>query len=121
MKQTSYKKQYSFFEQSLLNISSGIYFSVKDFIDIAKELDISLPFKTREIVLQKLLLEAKQKKLNDKLITLFFQKLEEKKEQYLALHINYEKSKPLISNWLRQLESTKMLIQRELFQGNIYE
>lgn len=121
MKRQKYKDQYSFFETRLLSIQSGLYLSIEDIILIAKNLNFTLPYKNRELSLQKLLLLAKEAGINNKLIDLFLQNLEQRKKQYLRLYGPYKNTKSLLDTLLRQLSTTRMLIIKELSPRSIDE
>lgn len=121
MKRQKYKDQYSFFETRLLSIQSGLYLSIEDIILIAKKLNFTLPYKNRELSLQKLLLLAKEAEINDKLIDLFLQNLEQRKKQYLRLYGPYKNAKSLLDALLHQLSTTRMLIIKELSPRSIDE
>jgi|GEM_PF-5777690 hypothetical protein len=113
MQQHKYKNQYSFVQTRLLSIQSGLYLNIEDIIFIAKKLKFTLPYKSRELSLQKLLFLVKEHKVNDEFISLFLQILELKKKEYLYLYAPYKNAKTLLDTLLKQLSTTRMLIIKE--------
>lgn len=119
MQNSKYKNQYSFFEQRLLSIQSGFYINIKEILSIANSLGFTLPYKSRELTLQKLFILSKEQKLNNKLSTLFLELIEQKRQEYISLYSPYSHTKHLLSSLLEQLQVTKMLIIKELHVRNI--
>lgn len=119
MKQSKYKEQYSFFEKYLLNLRSGIYLSIYDIVFIAQKLGFDLPYKTRELTLQKLFILVKEDKKESQLISILLKLLEEQKQEYQFLYSSYPT--PLLQTILQQLQTTKMLILKELHVKEDYE
>lgn len=121
MQNNKYKNQYSFFEQRLLSIQSGMYLNIEEILHIAKDLGFNLPHKSRELTLQKLLLLSKEQNLNNKLSSLFLETIEQKKQEYINLYTSYKNAEHLLSSLLQQLQATKMMIIKELHVRNIYD
>lgn len=121
MQNSKYKNQYSFFEQRLLSIQSGMYLNIEEILHISKDLGFNLPYKSRELTLQKLLLLSKEQNLNDKLSSLFLEKIELRRQEYISLYSSYNHTKHLLSSLLQQLQATKILIIKELHVRNIYD
>jgi len=119
MQNSKYKNQYSFFEQRLLSIQSGFYINIKEILDIANSLGFTLPYKSRELTLQKLFILSKEQKLNHKLSTLLLELIEQRKQEYTSFYNHYGHTKHLLSSLLQQLQATKMLVIKELHVRNI--
>jgi hypothetical protein len=116
-KQASFENRqsdYESLEKHLLSTySSGVYISSYDLIQIAKKLDVELPFKERDILIRKLFGEMKeQNRLND-LLAQFMLFFKDKATTYTRLGNRYIDARDVIGNWLQKAKSTDMLLKRE--------
>jgi hypothetical protein len=101
--------------------ASGVYLSIKDLIDIGKNLNIPLAFKKRSLVLQKLITQAKEEDKSNELITELCTLINHRANTYKTFLSSYDNAHHLIAQWIKKTEASKMLIQRELYKGNSYD
>jgi len=108
------QNDYESLEKHLLSTyASGVYISSNDLVEIAKKLDIELPFKERDILMRKLFGEMKeQNRLSDLLVQLilFFK---ERATTYTRLGNRHIDARDVIGIWLQKAKSTDMLLKHE--------
>lgn len=102
-------------EKHLLSLSScGCYINTQDIVDIGKALGIELPYKKRSLILQTLILNAKDHNQTLKLLALLCEMLNRKSQALLNLSQNYPKAGFVLQNFILKINTTKLLLQREL-------
>jgi hypothetical protein len=99
---------------------SGVYISSYDIVKIGDKIGYTLPFKQRDILLQKLIGEAKREKKLKVLITHIQALILIRMEQYRKLGNEHPYARETISGWLQKAKSTHLLLQKEI-QGIIDE
>ena len=111
------QNEYESLEKQLLALfHSGVYISSNDLIKISKKLDYNLPLKERNILLQKLMGNAKK---DDKLIELLGYMrdlLKVKGSSYIKLGTKYPYAQDIIGSWLQKAKSTDRLIKIKIGQ-----
>ena len=102
-------------EKHLLSLSScGCYINTQDIVEMGSVLGIELPYKKRSLIMQTLILHAKEHNQNLTLLSLLCEMLEHKNQALLNLLHNYPKSGPILQNFIFKTNTTKLLLQREL-------
>jgi hypothetical protein len=105
---------YESLEKHILSVyHSGVYVSSHDLVLIGRELGYDLPLKERDILLRKMLGNARTDgKLSDLLgkLTLL---LKRRTEAYTQLGNTHVKAREVISEWLHKAKVTDLLIKRE--------
>ncbi len=124
MKQHQYqsvKSRFTALENHFLNtFFSGIYLSPNDFINIAKQVDITLEMHTREMLIKLLLNESDSHGKLDQTIALLNKVIDERIAQYHNLSINYPGALKPLATLAQKANGTKLLLARES-RGNPYE
>ena len=102
-------------EKHLLSLSSCVcYINTKDIVEKGNALGIELPYKKRSLILQTLLLHARDNDQNLTLLSLLCEMLERKNQALLIMLQNYPKSGSILQNFIFKTNTTKLLLQREL-------
>ena len=102
-------------EKHLLSLSScGCYINTQDIVDMGSALGIELPYKKRSLIMQTLLLHAKEHNQSLTLLSLLCEMLDRKNQALLDLLQNYPKSGSILQNFIFKTNTTKLLLQREL-------
>lgn len=102
-------------EKHLLSLSScGCYINTKDIVELGNALGIELPYKKRSLILQTLLLHARDNDQNLALLSLLCDMLERKNQALLIMLQNYPKAGFILQNFIFKTNTTKLLLQREL-------
>lgn len=95
----------------LLSLSqSGVYITNLDLVKIAKKLDISLPYKTKSILAQKLFTQIKSKNTFSQFISYMYELLNERKNEYIKLASLYSSLKPIFAENIHKIENTKKIL-----------
>ena len=102
-------------EKHLLSLSScGCYINTQDIVDMGKVLGLELPYKKRSLILQTLLLHAREHSQNLTLLSLLCELLERKNQTLSNMLQNYPKASFMVQNFIFKTNTTKLLLQREL-------
>ena len=102
-------------EKHLLSLSScGCYINTQDIVDIGTTLGIELPYKKRSLILQTLILHAKDHNQTAELLSLLCKMLDGKNQALLGLLQNYPKAGFILQNFILKSNATKLLLQRDL-------
>ena len=102
-------------EKHLLSLSScGCYINTQDIVEIGNALGIELPYKKRSLILQTLLLHAREHNQNLALLTLLCELLDRKNQALSNMLQNYPKAGFILQNFIFKTNTTKLLLQREL-------
>lgn len=102
-------------EKHLLSLSScGSYINTQDIVDMGKVLGLELPYKKRSLILQTLLLHAREHCQNLILLALLCELLERKNQTLSNMLQNYPKAGFMVQNFIFKTNTTKLLLQREL-------
>ena len=102
-------------EKYLLSLSScGCYINTQDIVEMGSVLGIELPYKKRSLIMQTLILHAKEQNQSLTLLSLLCEILERKNQALVNLLQNYPKSGPILQNFIFKTNTTKLLLQREL-------
>lgn len=102
-------------EKHLLSLSScGCYINTKDIVEMGNALGIELPYKKRSLILQTLLLHAKEHNQTLTLLSLLCEMLERKNQTLVDLVQNYPKAGLILQSFIFKTNTTKLLLQREL-------
>ncbi|MBN2768150.1 MAG: hypothetical protein JXQ68_03535 [Campylobacterales bacterium] len=114
MRHIDKQNDYESLEKQLLSLfHSGVYISSYDIASIGEKIGYKLPLKERDILLQRLMGEAKKDaKLKD-LLKLFGALIEERVKKYKILGDEHPYAREVISSWLHKAKSTHLLLQRE--------
>ncbi|MEA3418727.1 MAG: hypothetical protein U9Q90_04945 [Campylobacterota bacterium] len=114
VKHQNRQSDYESLEKHILSVyHSGVYVSSHDLVVIGKELDYDLPLKERDILLRKMLGDAKvEGKLSDLLGKLALL-LKRRAQIYTQLGNEHIEAREVISGWLHKAKATDLLIKRE--------
>lgn len=109
------QSDYESLEKHILSVyHSGVYVSSHDLVEIGKKLDYPLPHKERDILLRKMLGDAKRDgKLAD-LLSQLGQLLRQRAHVYTQLGNDHPPAREIISQWLHKAKATDLLIKREI-------
>ncbi len=114
LKHQNRQSDYESLEKHILSVyHSGVYISSHDLVEIGKTLGYDLPLKERDILLRKMLGDAKK---NGKLTELLGQLsllLKRRAQIYTQLGNANIPAREVISQWLHKAKSTDLLIKRE--------
>ncbi len=115
LKHNNRQSDYETLEKQILSVyHSGVYITSHDLVQIGAQLEYDLPLKERDILLKKLLGDAKK----DGKLVLLLQKigalLKHRAEIYTKLGNNHMPAREPISQWLHKAKSTDLLIKREI-------
>ncbi len=108
------QNEYETLEKQLLSLfHSGIYISSYDIMQLGKAIGYDLPLKERNILLSKLLGDAKKDNKTKELFAAISAFIMHRAMQYTELGNNHPHARPIISAWLQKAKSTDLLIKRE--------
>lgn len=115
MKHQDRQSTYETLERQLLALyHSGIYLSSYDIVVVGKEVGYDLPLKERDILLRKLIGEAKK----DGNLVLLLERLSmlvaKRASLYRTLGNSHPYARGLISSWIQKAKSTDLLLKREI-------
>lgn len=109
------QNEYETLEKQLLSLfRSGLYISSHDIVQLGKTIGYDLPLKERNILLSKLLGEAKKDNKIKSLFDAVSALIKHRAMQYTELGNMHPHARPLISLWLQKAKSTDLLIKREM-------
>lgn len=108
------QSDYETLEKHILSAHhSGVYVSSHDLVQIGRELGYDPGYKERDILLKRMLGDAKQDgKLTD-LLAKLGQLLKKRAQIYTQLGNEHMAARDMISEWLQKAKSTDLLIKRE--------
>ena len=111
------QNEYESLEKQLLALFySGVYISSNDLIGISKKLNYNLPLKERNILLQKLMGDAKKDNKLIELLGYLRDLLKIKGSDYIKLGEKYPYAQNIIGSWLQKAKSTDRLIKIKITQ-----
>lgn len=109
------KSEHLHVEKHLLSLySCGCYINTQDIVEIAKQLGMELAYKKRSMIMQTLFLQVRKENKNGDLMVLCCALLDAKAKQLLTLTQQYSKVAPMMQHFLFKINTTKLLLQREL-------
>ncbi len=115
LKHNNRQNDYETLEKQILSVyHSGVYITSHDLVAIGARLDYDLPYKERDILLKKLLGDAKK---DGKLVALLQNiglLLKHRAEIYSKFGDLHMPAREVISGWLHKAKSTDLLIKREI-------
>lgn len=106
--------------QLLTLFFSGVYITSQEMIDLAANLDIELPSKSRELILKNLFLEAEQSGQLESLLDGLIMLLQERIQQYNALNRDYARIHEIASVWIHKANTMIRLLHQQK-RANPYE
>lgn len=106
--------------QLLTLFFSGVYITSQEMIDLAANLDIELPSKSRELILKNLFLEAEQSGQLEPLLDGLIMLLQERIQQYNALNRDYARIHEIASVWIHKANTMIRLLHQQK-RANPYE
>lgn len=106
--------------QLLTLFFSGVYITSQEMIDLAANLDIELPSKSRELILKNLFLEAEQSGQLESLLDGLIMLLQERIQQYNALNRDYASIHQIASVWIHKANTMIRLLHQQK-RANPYE
>lgn len=109
------QNEYETLEKQLLSLfHSGIYISSYDIVQLGKAIGYDLPLKERNILLSRLLGDAKKDNKTKDLFDAVSALIKHRAMQYTELGNMHPHARPIISIWLQKAKSTDLLIKREM-------
>ncbi len=109
------QNEYETLEKQLLSLfHSGIYISSYDIVQLGKAIGYDLPLKERNILLSRLLGNAKKDNKIKSLFDALSALIKHRAMQYTKLGNNHPHARPIISAWLQKAKATDLLIKREI-------
>lgn len=104
-----------YIEKYLLSLyDCGCYISTENIVNIAQEMGLELPYKKRSLLLQTLLLHAKEHNQSHRLLDLLLTLLDQKSQELSKLLQNYPKTETLLQNFIFKINATQCFLQKEL-------
>ncbi|RXJ55460.1 hypothetical protein [Candidatus Marinarcus aquaticus] len=113
--------KYQYLINQLLTLFfSGVYITSQEMIDLAANLGIELPSKSRELILKNLFLEAEQRGQLESLLDGLIMLLQERIQQYNALNRDYAGIQEIASVWIHKANTMIRLLHQQK-RANPYE
>lgn len=114
LKQQNRQSDYESLEKHILSVyRSGVYVSSHDLVEIGKTLEYDLPLKERDILLKKMLGDAKKEGKLTELLDQLSLLLKRRAQVYTQLGNEHSPASEMTSQWLHKIKSTDLLIKRE--------
>lgn len=114
LKHQNRQSDYESLEKHILSVHhSGVYVSSHDLVEIGKTLDYDLPLKERDILLRKMLGDAKKDGKLTELLGQLGLLTKRRAQIYTQLEKVHMPAREVISQWLQKAKSTDLLIKRE--------
>jgi len=114
LKHQNHQSDYESLEKHILSVyHSGVYVSSHDLVEIGKTLGYDLPLKERDILLRKILGDAKKDGKLTELLDQLGLLLKRRAQIYTLLGNEHIPAREVISQWLHKAKSADWLIKRE--------
>lgn len=111
------QNEYESLEKQLLALFySGVYISSNDLIEISKKLNYNLPLKERNVLLQKLMGDAKKDNKLIEFLGYLRDLLKVRGVSYVKLGEKYPYAQKIIGSWLQKAKSTDRLVKIKIGQ-----
>lgn len=119
-KQQEPNKHQHIINQLLTLFFSGVYITSQEMIQMAYDLGIELPSKSRELILKNLFLEAEKMNKFEALLEAFILLFQERIQQYNALNQDYPGIKEVSGAWILKANTMIRLLHQQK-RANPYE
>lgn len=113
-KHPNHQNDYESLEKHILSVyHSAVYITSHDLVVIGRELGYDLPLKERDILLKKMLGNARDDGKLSTLLGKLSLLLKRRAQTYVQLGDEHAKARGVISEWLHKAKATDLLIKRE--------
>jgi len=113
------QSDYESLEKFTLSVyHSGVYVSTHDLVQIGHAMGNEYPYKERDVLLRKMLGDAKDTGRLEELLTHLTHLLKARAEIYSELGNQHMAARGIISKWLHKAKTTDRLIKSEIAKGH---
>jgi hypothetical protein len=113
------QNDYESLEKQLLSLfHSGVYISSYDIVTIGEKIGYKLPLKERDILLRRVIGDAKKDAKLKELLEHFGLLIEKRAKKYRALGDEHPHAREVISSWIHKAKSTNLLLKREMMKAD---